>query len=93
MFNLARGPYNTTLQTEDTTMKTWFTMILVTGLMATGGSLLAAESSRDLTLEPCMNGGVSASGLYVRQAEEDEAFAKAGRERLDRSEQASATRR
>jgi hypothetical protein len=74
-------------------MKTWFTMILLTGLLGTVGSLLAAESIRDLRLEPCMNGGVSASGLYASQAEEDVAFAKAGRERLDRSEQAAATRR
>lgn len=74
-------------------MKTWLMIALLTGLLVTAGNLLAAESARDLSLEPCMNGGVSASGLYASQAEEDAAFAKAGRERLDRSEQVSATRR
>ena len=33
-----------------------------------------ASSNLDLSLEPCINGGVSARGLFASQAEEDRHF-------------------
>jgi hypothetical protein len=40
---------------------------------------LAVESGDPNSLEPCINGWVSVSGLYPSQAEEDAAIAEAGR--------------
>lgn len=40
---------------------------------------LAVEPGDPNALEPCINGQVSASGLYPSQAEEDAAIAEAGR--------------
>jgi hypothetical protein len=44
---------------------------------------LAVEPGDPNSLEPCINGRVSVSGLYPSQAEEDAAIAEAGR--LDRA--------
>jgi hypothetical protein len=44
--------------------------LLLTGVTAHGAS------SADYALEPCINGGVSASGLFASQAEEDRALAE-----------------
>lgn len=57
-------------------MKTLFVTATLAGVLSAGGNLLAAESAVDLSLEPCMNGAVSASGLYPTQAAEDVAFAE-----------------
>ena len=50
------------------------TIVLATTLVF-GAMVQAHASDRnvDLVLEPCMNGGVSASGLYQSQAQEDRA--------------------
>jgi hypothetical protein len=63
------------------------TALLIASMGATG-AVLAAEQVPNLSLEPCMNGGVSASGLYASQAEEDAALAEAERQSI--SAQASA---
>jgi hypothetical protein len=39
------------------------------------GSAAFASSNVDLSLEPCINGGVSARGLFASQAEENRYFA------------------
>jgi hypothetical protein len=41
------------------------------GLLLLGTSLVSAPFADDLGLEPCINGGVSASGTHVDQASED----------------------
>lgn len=46
--------------------------LLITGFLAFG-SAAAIGADRDLDLEPCVNGDVSATGLYQTQAQEDAA--------------------
>jgi hypothetical protein len=46
----------------------------ILAVMAVGGTAFAS-STPDLSLEPCINGGVSARGLFASQAEEDRYFA------------------
>ena len=41
---------------------------IIFGAVLVAGQAIAADT---LELEPCINGGVSASGLFVSQAEED----------------------
>lgn len=43
-------------------------------IMLVGGAAFAS-SGVDLSLEPCINGGVSARGLFATQAQEDRYFA------------------
>jgi hypothetical protein len=52
---------------------------------------LAGEPDTLNRLEPCMNGEVSASGLFPTQAEEDAALAEAQRPRQAMSRQLSAS--
>jgi hypothetical protein len=42
-------------------------------LVVAGGAVLLSSAlvAAELSLEPCINGGVSASGLYASQTEED----------------------
>ena len=47
--------------------------LLLTGLLGLTGSALASDTTNPNALEPCINGQVSASGLYATQAEEDAA--------------------
>jgi hypothetical protein len=47
--------------------------LLLTGLLGLTGSALASDATSANALEPCINGQVSASGLYDSQAEEDAA--------------------
>jgi hypothetical protein len=61
---------------EETTMKTTLSIAVLFGLLGTG---LTAAAANPNALEPCINGQVSASGLYPTQAEEDAAFAEAKR--------------
>jgi hypothetical protein len=49
--------------------------LLTAGLLGLSGATLAAEPVSPNALEPCINGQVSASGLYPSQAEEDAARA------------------
>jgi hypothetical protein len=50
--------------------------ILAAGLLGLAGTTVAAEAVNPNALEPCINGQVSASGLYPTQAEEDAARAR-----------------
>jgi len=47
--------------------------LLLTGLLGLTGSALAGGTVNPNALEPCINGQVSASGLYASQGEEDAA--------------------
>ncbi|MCG6862233.1 MAG: hypothetical protein LJE70_13305 [Chromatiaceae bacterium] len=58
-------------------MKTKLIITMLAGIFT--GTGLAAEAVDPYALEPCMNGAVSASGLYATQAEEDTALAEAKR--------------
>jgi hypothetical protein len=49
--------------------------IFAAGLLGLAGTTLAAEAVSPNALEPCINGQVSASGLYPTQAAEDAARA------------------
>ncbi|MDZ7750642.1 MAG: hypothetical protein U5S82_03015 [Gammaproteobacteria bacterium] len=52
-------------------MKTrWIRLATIQALMLTGVLANASEVD-EFALEPCINGGVSASGLFASQAEED----------------------
>ena len=53
-------------------MKTRVIIILLTCWIST----VQAESVENLDLEPCINGGVSATGNYPSQAAEDHALAR-----------------
>lgn len=57
-------------------MKTTLSIAILVGLLGPG---VAAAAPNPNALEPCINGQVSASGLYPTQAEEDAAFAEAHR--------------
>ena len=46
--------------------------IVIAGFL-TFGSAAAVAADQDLDLEPCINGGVSATGMYETQALEDAA--------------------
>lgn len=54
-------------------MKTKPIITILTGLFASNG--IVAGAMDPYTLEPCINGAVSASGMYATQAEEDTALA------------------
>jgi hypothetical protein len=43
------------------------------GLLLSGAVASVSADDGDYSLEPCINGGVSASGLYASQADEDRA--------------------
>jgi hypothetical protein len=60
-------------------MKTKLIITINAVLFALAGTTLAAQAVDPNRLEPCINGQVSASGLYPTQAEEDAAFAEAKR--------------
>jgi hypothetical protein len=60
-------------------MKTKLIITINAVLFAVAGTALAAQAIDPSRLEPCINGQVSASGLYPTQAEEDAAFAEAKR--------------
>ncbi len=61
-------------------MKTTLSIALLIGLFSSGlGSGFASAAVDTNSLEPCINGRVSALGLYPTQAEEDAAFAEARR--------------
>jgi hypothetical protein len=47
--------------------------LMLTGLLGLSGSALAGDATSQNALEPCINGQVSASGLYATQAGEDAA--------------------
>jgi hypothetical protein len=47
--------------------------LLLTGLLGLTGSAIASDATNPNALEPCINGQVSASGLYASQADEDAA--------------------
>ena len=56
-------------------MKTRLNIIAATTLsIAVFGGTPFASGKPDLSLEPCINGGVSARGLFASQAEEDRYF-------------------
>ncbi len=57
-------------------MKTRPIIAMLAGLFGLAGTGLAAEAVDPNRLEPCINGEVSASGLYPTQAEEDAARAE-----------------
>jgi hypothetical protein len=49
--------------------------LVAAGLLGLAGSALAADPVRPNALQPCVNGEVSASGLYPSQAVEDAVLA------------------
>jgi len=49
--------------------------IVAAGLLSLAGATFAADAVSPNALEPCINGEVSASGLYPTQADEDAARA------------------
>jgi hypothetical protein len=53
------------------------TILSMTGWLAFASVASAENEVFDHRLEPCLNGEVSARGLYPTQAEEDAALAKA----------------
>ena len=80
------------MNTEAFPMKDFFRIILVSVAVASTGPAVAqagVSSAMDeaalsswehmVSLEPCMNGDVSASGLYPSQIAEDKSFATLGR--------------
>jgi hypothetical protein len=62
-------------------MKTKLISSILAGLFGLANAALATETGDPNALEPCINGQVSASGLYPTQAEED--AARAAAQRLD----------
>lgn len=56
-------------------MKTHIPIAGATLAIILAGSAAFASSNFDYPLEPCINGGVSARGLFASQAEEDRYFA------------------
>ena len=62
-------------------MKTKLIYSILAGLFGLANAALATETVDPNALEPCINGQVSASGLYPTQAEED--AARAAAQRLD----------
>jgi hypothetical protein len=74
-------------------MKTKLIITINAVLFAVAGSTLAAQAVNPNRLEPCINGQVSASGLYPTQAEEDAASAKAKGLTAGLQEQVSAASR
>ena len=53
------------------------TVLSMTGWLTIASGTYAANEEDSHRLEPCLNGEVSARGLYPTQAEEDAALAKA----------------
>jgi hypothetical protein len=67
-------------------------LAVLAGLVGPGSTGFAAEAVSPNALEPCINGQVSASGLYPTQAEEDAARAEAKRERVLSNQVSARTR-
>ena len=57
-------------------MKTFTTALGITMILVALPLTAVGAQEKDLELEPCINGSVSASGLYVKQALEDAAKAR-----------------
>ena len=74
-------------------MTTQLISCIFAGLFGLANSALATEADSPNALEPCINGQVSASGLYPTQAEEDAARALAQRLNQGMSQQVSASGR
>ena len=70
-------------------MKHFMPCLMVVAVSGLGGAAAAAAGEDPHALEPCINGGVSASGLYPTQEAEDAAFAKAQPTAGDQEAQAS----
>jgi hypothetical protein len=64
---------------EETIMKTMLNIAVFVGLFGLAGTGFTVAAVNPNALEPCINGLVSASGLYPTQAEEDAAFLEANR--------------
>lgn len=67
--------------------------LTLASLFGLANAALASETVDPNALEPCINGQVSASGLYRNQAEEDAARAQAQRFDPSMSRQVSASGR
>ncbi|NCA69190.1 MAG: hypothetical protein EOM91_03630 [Sphingobacteriia bacterium] len=74
-------------------MKTKLIITINAILFAVAWSALASPAIDPNRLEPCINGQVSASGLYPTQAEEDAALAEAKRQTAGLQEKVSAAQR
>lgn len=57
--------------------RTMITFLSMTGWLTIASGTYAANEEDSHRLEPCLNGEVSATGLYPTQAEEDAALAQA----------------
>ena len=57
--------------------RTLIIVMSMTGWLTIASGTYAAQVEESHRLEPCLNGEVSATGLYPTQAEEDAALAKA----------------
>lgn len=72
-------------------MKNKLSIAIFTSLFGISGIGLAAGAVDANALEPCINGAVSASGLYPTQSEEDKALAESKRLEQSRKPQVSAS--